>query len=142
MMKHSKIKSYLSHGHSLEHIKTFLLYELSPIRIIHLNFKGKYKSLYSDEDKFYGQQLVRCYFPSENICLIMSLNDGKTFPVISSILSNSWKENVIQTKIFHPTIRQTCNGPKILILTTDLESIIHTNGKTLKNLCQNATGIY
>ena len=128
----SRIRRFLSKSKTLETIKTFLMYELCPTRHYHLTYSGKFERLYSDHDKFFGKYFVRCYFPRENICIIMSFEDSTTFPVVSTILKGQFCEKKINTLIYHPEIKTICCGPTIVILQTHTESIILDTGLSLK----------
>ena len=135
------IRRFTRRPRTIEQMKLFLLHELSPIRIIYLTFKGEYRRLYSDPPQFYGKNLVRCYFPRENVCLVLSAKDSETFPIVCNVLNGSWKEKAVKTLIYHPEIKTMCCGPTIVVLgETDIASIVLDNGKTLKEVCVKATG--
>lgn len=136
-----RVKTFTIKSHTLKTIKTFLQYELCAINRFYLNYKGKICKLYSsDEEKFYGKYFVRCYFPRENVCLILSVLDAESFPVVSPILSGKYKEKGIRVNIYIPEIKKVCCGPLIVILDTVMESIVLDDGKTLKSMCVKATG--
>ena len=136
-----RVKKFTRKAHTLKALKTFLQYELCAINRFYLNYKGKVCKLYSsDDEKFYGRYFVRCYFPMENICLILSAVDAVSFPVVSAILSGAYKEKGIRVNIYVPEIKTVCSGPLIVILDTVTESIVLEDGKTLKSTCVSATG--
>lgn len=140
-LKNNNVRRFMRKPRTIDKMKLFLLHELSPIRIIYLSFKGTYFRLYSDDSKFYGKHIVRCYFPRENVCLIMSIKDSETFPIVSNILWGGWKEKGITTRIFHPELKTIGGGPTIVILeNTTLDSIVLENAETLKKMCINARG--
>ena len=135
------VRRFTRKPRTIEQMKLFLLHELSPIRNIYLTFKGEYRRLYSDPAQFYGKNIVRCYFPRENLCLVMSAKDSETFPIVSNVLGGAWKEEAIKTLVYHPEIKTICCGATIVVLEeTDLASIVLDNGKTLKEVCVKATG--
>lgn len=137
-----RVNKFMRKAHTLKTIKMFLQYELCAINRYHLNHKNKICKLYSSDDaKFYGKYFVRCYFPRENTCLILSELDAESFPPpISSILSGGYKEKSIRINIYVPEIKTLCCGPKILILDTEMNSIVFEDGVTLKSKCVKATG--
>ena len=136
-----RVNKFTRRSHTLKTLKTFLQYELCAINRFYLNYRGKICKLYSsDSEKYYGKYFVRCYFPRENICFILSAADAVTFPVVSPILSGAYKEKGIRVNIYVPEIKNVCSGPLIVILDTVTESIVLEDGKTLKSTCVSATG--
>ena len=135
-----KLRHFMSKPHTLETLKIYLLYALSPIRLYYLRPNGKINYLYSDHQRFYGKYLVRCYFPKENKCLIMSTDASSSFPVVSSIIEGTYQEKCIHVSIYHPKIKTCLEGPIIIILDTNTASIVLEDGETLHSKCMRATG--
>ncbi len=136
----TKLRRFVSRGHSLDAVKVYLLYALSPIILYYIKPGEKICYLYSDMKQFYGKYIVRCYFPAENKCLIMSTDVASSFPVISAIINGSYQEKCIHTSIYHPAIKTRLDGPKIVILDTSMASIVLKDGVTLHSKCVQATG--
>ena len=136
----TKLRHFVSRGHSLDTLKVYLSYALSPIRLYYLRPNEKICYLYSDMKRFYGKYTVRCYFPAENACLIMSADAASSFPVVCAIINGSYQEKCIQTSIYHPTIKTRLDGPRIIILDTSMASIVLKDGVTLHSKCVQATG--
>ena len=136
-----RVRTFTRNAYTLKAIRTFLQYELCAIHRFYLNYEGKMCKLYSSDDtKFYGKYFVRCYFPREGACLILSELDANSFPVVSSILSGKYKEKGIRINIYVPEIKKVCCGPLIVVLDTVMESIVFEDGETLKSKCIEATG--
>jgi len=136
----TKLRRFMSRRHSLDTLKIYLLYALSPIQLYYLRPNGKISYLYSDHHRFYGKYLVRCYFPKENKCLIMSTNASSSFPVVSSIIEGTYQEKCIRISIYHPKIKICLEGPIIIILDTNTASIVLEDGESLHSKCMRATG--
>lgn len=136
----TKLHRFTSRAHSLETLQTYLLYALSPIQLYYLRPNGKISYLYSDMKKLYGIHLVRCYFPHENKCFILSTDAASSFPVVGAIINGRYQGKYTRPSIYHPAIKMCLDGPIIIILDTSMASIVLEDGETLQHKCMQATG--
>ena len=117
---------------TLEFIKLFLFRELSSHYGYHIkDLNKKFSNVYGDSERNFTRYLVRIHFPFENIFLTCSLHIARQLPVIGPLLKEEFNDQIIDCNFYDPILKIKCIGPKLIILTLPMSSIILENGKSL-----------
>lgn len=74
---------------------------------------------------------ILVYFLNDNVCLAMSINKALSIICIKNIIQEEFKEKPIKFKFYDPKLKCIFNGPKIVISTLSVHSIIMEDDSTL-----------
>lgn len=124
---------------TLEEIDMFLNITLGVKNKYYWDLDGKFRKYYAD--KIYNQYLnnvIFVYFLNNNVRLDMSLRKGNLLTPIKVILEGKFKEKPLTIKFFNKVLKKVMVGPKIVITSLPMESVMIDDINLLESIITNS----
>ena len=123
---------------TLEEIDMFLNITLGVKNKYYWDLDGRFRKYYTD--KIYNEYLnnvIFVYFLDSNVRLDMSARKINLLPPIKVILEGKFKEKSFTIKYFNKVLKEVMVGPKIIITSLPIDSIMLDNTTLLEELSSN-----
>ena len=124
---------------TLEEIDMFLKITLGVKEKYYWDLDGKFRKYYSDDIyNEYLNNVIFVYFLDSNIRIDMSTRKVNLLHPINVIMRGEYKEKYYTVKFFNKVLRQVMIGPKLIITSLPIESILFENKNLLQHLSTNS----
>lgn len=124
-----KIRNFLKpHNKKYKKLREIDLYLKTTLGVknkFYWDLDGKFKKYYTtnlyDE---YLQNIVFVYFIDSNVRVDMSLRKTNLLAPVKNILQENFNEKAIQVKYYNPFLKEVMNGPKLVIINLEIDSVL------------------